>query len=301
MNTHTPNLSASNLLATRALLVSLSISSWSARKHDRSATDQIHQANQADSDAGRYNKLLLPKDALKDIQSIVNATRTDFIERTLPWANDGMRIMSATGYLAHVEWFRKQQTAFDKAVNEFVQNYERHVAAREKALGALFNPHDYPTQAEIKRRFCMTMTNWPVPSSDDFRVNISDTQADQIRQEIEASVKSATDNAVRDVYRRVSDVLERMVERLNAYKPATKKGERPEGVFRDSLVENVKDLINILPSLNITGDEKLAAMANQLRPLTSYEPSTLRQNTQARTETAQAAQAVLDSVKDYLA
>jgi hypothetical protein len=50
-------------LASRAMLCSLSIRMWSARKHDREASDEIAQRHGAQPDAGRYHKALLPKAA----------------------------------------------------------------------------------------------------------------------------------------------------------------------------------------------------------------------------------------------
>jgi hypothetical protein len=53
----TPNSS----LSSRAMLCSLSISRWSARKHDPEASEEIAQRHGAQPDAGRYHKVLLPK------------------------------------------------------------------------------------------------------------------------------------------------------------------------------------------------------------------------------------------------
>ena len=50
-------------LISRAMLASSRISSWSARKYDRKITDETNTAHGASSDAGRYNKMLLPGDA----------------------------------------------------------------------------------------------------------------------------------------------------------------------------------------------------------------------------------------------
>jgi len=49
-------------LSSRAMLCSLSISMWSARKHDPEASEEIAQRHGAQADAGRYHKVLLPKE-----------------------------------------------------------------------------------------------------------------------------------------------------------------------------------------------------------------------------------------------
>jgi hypothetical protein len=47
--------------SSRAMLCMLSISTWSARKHDPEASEEIAQRHSAQADAGRYHKVLLPK------------------------------------------------------------------------------------------------------------------------------------------------------------------------------------------------------------------------------------------------
>jgi hypothetical protein len=46
-------------LSSRAMLCSLSISMWSARKHDPEASEEIAQRHGAQPEAGRYHKVLL--------------------------------------------------------------------------------------------------------------------------------------------------------------------------------------------------------------------------------------------------
>ena len=71
-------------LSSRAMLCSLSISMWSARKHDPEASEEIAQRHGAQLDAGRYHKVLLPKAALGEVQKIVSEARQDRYFMTLP-------------------------------------------------------------------------------------------------------------------------------------------------------------------------------------------------------------------------
>lgn len=292
---------ASSILATRAMIVSLSISQWSGRRLDRQITDEVNQQHNAASDAGRYNKLLLPKEALAPIASIVNETRTDFLKRTLPWMDNGSRIMSSDGYLAHMSWIRAQTSKFERAVEEFIVAYPGYLNDARIRLNGMFKDDDYPGTDILRSKFAVECRVLPVPSSQDFRVDMSDAQAERIREEIESHVTEATSAAVKDIYARVAEVTGRMVERLNAYRPAARPGDRAEGIFRDSLVENVRDLISILPALNITGDPELTAMADKLKPLAAHDAHVLRDNPQIRREVAKEAAVILQTVSEYFA
>lgn len=288
-------------LSARAMVVSLKVSQWSGRRLDREITDEVNQQHNAAADAGRYNKLLLPKEALEPIEKVVSETRNEFTRRTLPWIDNGGRIMAADGYFAHATWINGQRAKFEAAVDEFITKYPGYVADARVRLNGMFKDEDYPTEDELRRKFGMDVKVMPVPSASDFRVEMSEAQAEHIRAEIEANVAAATKSAVSDIYRRIADMCERMVDRLNAYKPSSKKGEKPQGIFRDSLVGNVADLIDLLPTLNITGDPELYALADKLRPLVQYKADALREDEGKRRDVAAEAKAVLDHVSGFLA
>jgi hypothetical protein len=300
MNAMTPFEPVENALAARAMVVSLSISRWTGRRLDRKITNEVNKSHNAAEDAGRYNKLLLPKEALDDIESIASETGNEFRKRTLPWIDNGGRIMSADAFMAHAAWMRGQERKFMRAVEDFLAKYPGYVQDARVRLNGMFDIDDYPHVEVLRSKFGMEMKVLPVPSPADFRVAMSQAQADQIRKDIERHVAEATANAVKDIYRRIAEVTGRMVERLNAYKPAKGK-TKAEGVFRDSLVENVRDLIDVLPALNITGDPALAATADKLKPLVAYDATVLRENAAIRRDVAHEAQQILDSVSGLLA
>lgn len=90
-------------LSSRAMLCSLSISVWSARKHDPEALEEIAALHGARADAGQYNKLLFPKKALEEIHKIISEARQAHYFITLPWGDDGYRVLPAASYIEHTQ------------------------------------------------------------------------------------------------------------------------------------------------------------------------------------------------------
>lgn len=84
------------------------------------------------------------------------------------------------------------------------------------------------------------------------------------------------------------------------YKPATRPGESTVGVFRDSLVENLRDLVKVMPSLNITGDPELDALSDRLSQLAKYDAETLRNSDTAREKVANEAKRILEDIHIYI-
>jgi len=138
-----------------------------------------------------------------------------------------------------------------------------------------------------------------LPSADDFRVQLGSREVNRIRRQIEASTRQAMDDAMHEVYGRIFKVVEHMATRLRAY---TVTADGVQNTFRDSLVENVRELVDVLPALNINNDPRLTDVISHMRDnLLTYSGDVLRDSAAARIETAQAAEAILKSVSDFMA
>lgn len=288
-------------LQSKAMLASLSISAWSARKLDREVTDETNRAHNASADAGRYNKALLSRDALGEITAAVSEAGVIFRARTLPWADAGTRILSAAGHAEYSAEMRRVEGRFWSAVDRFCANYPAYVEQARQTLNGMFKAADYPDAADIRDRFKFKRRFYPIPDAADFRVNVTDAERDRIKAEIEADMADTLKDATRDVFARVADVVGTMATKLSAYQPATKKGETSKGIFRDSLVENVRELARLLPTLNVTGDQRLDALKAQLDALAFHDAAELRDSDNTRAKVAAEAAAIKAAVTDFMA
>lgn len=287
-------------LPDKAMLVSITICAWTARRHDKRLSDEVALRNHADRDAGRYNKHLIAKEALATISAIANEARSFHYTNTLPWHDNGYRILPTANYMAYTQAMAAFRSRFTSAIAAFLRDYDRHVWDARQRLGAMFNPADYPNRTELADRFAFERDFMALPVGKDFRLALQEDERDRIRAQIDARLSAATANATRDLYMRIALVVEHMANRLSSYgvDPVTGK---VRSAFRDSLVENVRDLVDLLPRLNVLGDAHLDAlrqrMADQLCPT---EPQTLREDPIARQQTAAAAQTILAEMADYL-
>lgn len=293
---------SNNILSERAMLARLSITQWTAKKHDKRVSDDTNRAHGASSEAGQYTKNLVAKDALAALSRIAEAARGAHSMLTLPWLDDGQRILPAAGYIVYVNRMREHRELFDQAAREFISSYPSFVEQAKRDLNGLFSIEDYPDPTVIADRFGFKTRILPVPNAQDFRVQIGDDSAAILRADVEQAGREALEGAMRDAWERISDVVGRMVERLNAYKPAKEKGEKTEGKFHNSLTENIKDLVAILPMLNLTNSPEMAAIIQRMEmDLLEYSAQDLRDDETARKSTAQAAQAILSEVASFLA
>lgn len=285
-------------LSERAMLASLHISQWSARKQDKQAKAEVIAAHGTDEDVVNVTKRILAKDALAEIQAAADDAYDEHVRRTLPWGEEkGRRILSSVGYFDYVAMLNAHKAKFEAAVERFIPQYAAYRAAGMIAQGTLADVNEYPTEAEVRRRFAMTIEVDPLPAAPDFRVDIGDEATALIRADITARVEARERQAVAERTERVRNAVEHMAERLRSYT----KGQR-EGNFTASLVENIRDLARTLPALNITNDPRIDELARQLETdLCQADAAELKDSPVMRAQTAARADAILASLSDFIA
>jgi hypothetical protein len=278
-------------LSDKALLVQLNVSQWTARKLDRKATEQVAKNNNTSLSAGRYNKSLLPmNDYLANVHQKTTLIRKKYYANTLPWGIEGTQMLPSANYLAFMNEFRKEKGDWESLVSKFYDEYPRLRTDAERFLGDLYNKADYPPLHELQRKFKIDLAVFPVPA-DDFRVEISDHELSRIQQDVEDRVQNAAKTAMDEAWQRLFDRVKHMAEKL----------ADPKAVFRDTLVENTKDVCSILSRLNFTDDPDLEAMRQEVeQSLANNHPEALRNNPDLRRDKAAEASDIMKRMGAFM-
>jgi len=285
-------------LSSRAMLCSLSISAWSARKHDQDASEEIAVRHGAQADSGRYHKILLPKEALAEIQKIVSEARQEHYFMTLPWDDNGYRVLPAAAYMEHVEKMKASSNRFEDAVEMLAGQFLTLINQARTRLGGLFRDADYPTLDELRTKFSFETKVIPLPDAGDFRVTLGDEEQQRIKRQITAALEASLQVGSRELWFRLYEAVQHMADRLSVYKVTEQGVEHP---FRDTVVTNLVKLVDVLPKLNITNDAELDRMAEQVRQSLLVDPKELRKSDTVRTETAKAAAEIAQRMAGYMA
>jgi hypothetical protein len=285
-------------LSSRAMLCLLSISQWSASKHDRQASEEIAAHHGAQPDVGRYNKLLIPKETLAEVRRIAGEARREHYFMTLPWDDNGYRVLPAAVYMEHAEKLRDYSRQFMAAVEVFAAQFDQLVLESRSRLGGLFRAEDYPRPRDIRDKFAFETKVMPLPDANDFRVTLGDEEKDRIKRQIAASVEASLTVASRDLWQRMYEAVSHLAERLTAYKVTDQGVERP---FRDSIVTNLIKLVDVMPRLNVTGDPELERLTSEVRASLLVDPAELRKSESVRTETAVKAARIATQMSAYMA
>jgi len=275
-------------LAEKCILVNIRFGQWSGRMYDKKISGEIEALHNA-SNAGKYSKTLIGEEHLKDIQSVVRAARVFLREQTLPWGDNNDRILLSEYYLEFLNQFGKFKSQFDKEVQVFLTKYPDLVKKAEHQLKGMYRTSDYPTAIQLRKKFSIEVSCMNISELEDFRVKIDPTEATRLKQRIEAEYAARIAEASQDIWDRISETVGHMVERL----------ADPKNVFRDSLVDKVRHLIDLLPKLNFTDDKRIRQIAFNMRSLV-VDPAQLRDNPTLRSQKARQAQQILEQIGAYL-
>jgi hypothetical protein len=279
---------------TAAVLVEFSAPVWTARKLDRTTSDEVVATKNAQSkDAARVNKnLLAGRDELEKIQRFVTRVRTYVYENTLPWSDAGLRLLPTAQLLKFSDRMERYEEEFRGMVDDFVELYPTLITAQAMALGAMFRRDEYPTKEQMACKFDFRVHYMPVPAAGDFRIDIGNEAAAELRAKLEQITQQRIENAKQDVRERLAEHLKRMSDRLTS---EVVDGESKPRRFHDTLVNGALELCDLTKDLNITGDPEIEAVRKELeRMLVGVTAKELRENERVRDDTKKAVDAILD-------
>ena len=264
------------------MLMLLNIGTFSNNVTDEQATRDVQTNNHAKKDTVTVRKALLPKDALKSITSHVGKVRKWHESRTMPFTKGAGIILGRT-LDAYEEYMEEERRVFFALRDSFLQAWDAAKAQAAKDLGDLYKEGDYDSKSEVARSFYFTWRVLPFPVSSGYEElagTLSEGRIRELQARHQRDMEQSIRQAMADVWRRLMEPVQRMAERLS----------NPEAVFRDSLVENVREMVATIPALNLTADGALTQFVNEVQQhLTRLDSDALKASPVLRA--AQAAKA----------
>lgn len=272
-------------VASRGILINVSVSQWTGRKFDRAASTAVEQDNASEHGRARVNKLLISAAALQPVSQAATAIRTYVYQNSLPWSDGGDRIMVAGHFIEFSKEFNRLKDEFNQAVDDLVAAYDSEVEAAKFALNALYKDSDYPTADEIRRKFEVRIAVTPVADVGDFRASLPDEAMDLIREQISETMQERQHTAMQELWSALGESLVSIRDRLADDAPR----------FKSALLENFVGMVDRLGALNIGGDPRVIEMQDQLKKtLCGYDTKDLRKDALARKAYVADADAIID-------
>ena len=262
----------------KAVCLSLSVSSLGNRK--KLASDQIEV--EADKTMISATKQLLDAEEFNDIKKLDSETKAWIAKRALPsFFKAGIYLIP----IPLVEPIDKRLESYrierDELVAKFVNAYSRLKEEARTRLNGVFNEADYPPLSAVAKAFSVR-SNYVVFDTPSALKGISEEMWQREKARAEEQWRDASaeiQNAVRVSF---AELVTHMTERL-------KPGEdgKPK-VFRDTLIGNMGEFLELFEARNITNDTELAELVNKAKAIMqNVDPEKLRKDKNLR-ETVQA-------------
>ena len=276
-------------LAERAIIGKLSISLWQGNKLDKQVTEETQYNKEVKNKKAMrvYKSLFVDNPYLSEIVSIATRSRTWYELNSLPWKDNGKRLIPATKLPDTQKAISDLSIAFENACQRFFDNYYAEIdrIKNDKLLGKMFNEDDYPSLSEIKKKFAFSFSLEPIADPSDFRVQVNQSDLEKYAQ----SLIEIETEANKELWERLYKAVNHIVEKLNG----------DERLF-ESMITNVEELTEVIPSLNISGDSKLSRIVKIVkRSVSNIDIDDCRKDKGIRKETAEEIKDILNDMEGY--
>ncbi len=289
-----------------ALLIKIKCTKWQHSKNDKDAATALAiQHNVFDKDGNPDHKAFSVHQNMADVPVIKALDKTigrvgnNVVRKMLlPWT-EGEHLVTAD-ILDKVE--RKLEEYQDHLIDlerELKQEWPTKLKELESRLGDKFDPDFYPSVDDIADAYSITFKLKNIDDSNDIRVKLPNSKIKKIKEDAEEEITRKVKVAQDKVRDRVVGVLETMIEGLERH-GVIEEGATKPSKFANSTIANVKELADILPDLNIFGDDQLDIAANKiLSKLRNANPDELRESEDKRKETIKDAKNIVDSLSGF--
>ncbi len=273
------------------MVLNLQIGTWLGYKQDKQATADVIERNNAKEGTARVNKHIVPRESLAAVVTTANAVRTHFYGKTLPWKDNGDRLLTRDLMQPFMVEHGRLVGAFRDQVADFLENkYPQVLAQAEFRMGDLFNSDDYPRAEELVPKFYANLDMDALTLPDNLKGILQDKNTEAaIVADAEAALAKRMSRAMTDVWTRLATTLGHFAAKMSG-----------DEIFRDSTVNNLNEIVELLPALNILNDPNLTQINQEIKDtIAGFEAKTLRKDTLQRKEAAAKAREIMDRVAGF--
>jgi hypothetical protein len=289
-----------DVLKNKALMVRLTRKKFNRNKTDKALSEELTKLKGvAEAGAVRVNKSLFTKEVTDGYMKVYSEASKYFYRVTLPWDDKGYRLLSIDIFDEFSKKFKQFSNDYRKHVAKFIDEVENHVETARAMLGEAFDLSDYSfisTNGGVDQDFLLAQFELGieydvVTSGDDLRAVLTEADREAVAAQIDAMALERFGKAQAHVVQTLHDHIFAIHERLC----------ESENIFRDTLITNLQDLVDLIPKMNIAGDPAIDELAAEAKlKLCQWDPQELREDPEARKDVDQAAKDILGNMEGMI-
>ena len=241
-----------SVLNDKALAISITHRAWSGVKYDNNRREDLHKQFGLKTKA-TFNvtkNLFGGEDTLlKEIRALGKHCREVSKFFCVGMLSEGLHILPYNLLFPHDAQVKEIKEKHDQKVVEFCDTYASRVADAVARSNGAVNASDFPSASEMEGKFELEVDIHAIPSSSALDKILGKGQAEVVAK-AEKKLQDKVDESVANVFDRVHTTLEDLIN--------IKKAQG----FRPNSLNKIEALVNILPELNFSGDQRIAQIAD---------------------------------------
>lgn len=225
------------------------------------------------------------------IRRVANYGREQHERLTLPGLQKGQQLLSTKLFDEYAMTQSEIKDRFFIEVRRFSEIYPEIVSAAPARLGKAFRPEDFPNPDEIKGYFDYKVRFTPVPETGNWLLD--DVDMDDL-EKLRNEVMNEQNDMVREATKQLIDRTVTVLQNLHSQAKNYTEGFGSGGLLKDVTINAVKDLAQLIPSMNIAGDPILdAAARDMIKGFEKLVPDEVRHSEAMRRKIAATAERIM--------
>jgi len=273
-----------NTLAQRVLCLGIRTSCLGTSMLDNEETEKVLSDNNAKKGSLRVQRTRL-KNAIAPFRQLRGELNRWYRSISLPGISDDLRLIPSSRLEAIREKFQTFVDRDAELLRKLRDNYEKEIEADKVLLGERFDPSLYPAKEDLGQAFSLSLQVMDLPSGDFERLsNLTAADRARLKAEHDAMVTQMGVAARTEVVSKLTALISKVAEKLT---------DPDAEVYRESTLTNLKEYLAEVPSLNVTNDPTITAMATAAQERLNFTMAELKKSQFMKEQAANAAKEIL--------
>jgi hypothetical protein len=289
MNAQTPSNPISTALRNSTSILEIMTTALGTGRTDKQKSSDLDASAHAVVGTSRLvvDRLTGAKGLHNAFKNVHKEVRENAFAMTTRWGENSQRLLVNVNLERWAVRHKQLVVQHDELLEELEKRVDDIIAAVHVNLGEYAQRIDPPTREEMLSAYSVRHKVSPFPDDRGFD-NFPPETAALLKKQFEDDAAAAFRAGQAEKLKELAVPVEYLIKRLETYDQvdadfkAGKEVGRGEGTFRESSVENVQNVLAVLPSLNILGDPRIDALVDRLKLLMGVSAKDLKSNDDLR-------------------
>jgi len=299
----------------KVLVLELHVGQWRYKRPSKKALAAM--ADKLGIDEKHLSAQYLAADRIyfKPLERCITDFKAVITDHTLGHSEKANYTLPVSNYELIDETIRDFCLEFEKHVSGIASQFDRIKTEARNALNGdfgLFNDLDYPSieqltgdtvihrQGEARRtkgKYYFSYKFKPYTTAGSLQADLVSDSLKDLKKIMEQETLNDFHSVIGDIWDRIFTCTKNLKDAMKKPDRQDKSGEFQAPIFRDSIIGNIKELVNIIPSLNIFEDPAIdQARTELIKELCDIDPQELRDNKEKRIEAEKKADKILNKL-----